>query len=137
MDMLLSPRASERLLPPAPWLPSSLFSSRAKTLGQAGSSAALQCPWSPSCTYSAGQGLQGPPCCLIFLLLSQHPALSVTPLGSIFFGRQDATSCGCPPTSPATHLLPRPWKVCHLGKQFCQLHRAVCRGCWERKGHSH
>uniref|UniRef100_M3YC30 Uncharacterized protein n=1 Tax=Mustela putorius furo TaxID=9669 RepID=M3YC30_MUSPF len=40
MDMLLSPRASERLRPPAPWLPSSLFPFRAKTLGQAGSSAA-------------------------------------------------------------------------------------------------
>lgn len=103
--------ASERLLPPAPWLPGSLLPFRAKTLGKLGLMLPLHSPPLPSCTFCAGRGLQRPPCCLIFLLLSQHPALSPTPSCSIFFGRRDTTSCGCPPTSPATHLLPQPWKV--------------------------
>lgn len=65
----------------------------------------LYFPPPPSCTCCAGQGLQGPPCCLIFPL-SQHPALSRTPSCAIFFGRQDTTSCGCPLTSLAGYSSP-------------------------------
>lgn len=110
IDMLLSQhqRDSSHLPPGCQVL---CFPSEPRLWGKLGLLLPLHGPPSPSCTFCAGRGLQQPPCCLIFLLLSQHPALSPTPSCSIFFGRRDATSCGCPPTSPATHLLPQSWKV--------------------------